>query len=178
MASPALSAALLLAFLFLGPAGKLLLLLLHATRPVVRLAGLDLARLAADEPARTLAAGERRSLYDPGRTVRALAQCTGDRAPPADCLRCLRGSAWQAALSCGGAGAGWLRGGRVLSYGCYLRFEVSYRCGGRTKTASGEARSRADCSSASAPASSGGASLRWLAGALVAAVLLHGPRGM
>ena len=35
--------------------------------------------------------------------------------------------------------------------GCYLRFEVSYRCAGRTRPAHGEARSRLDCSSAAAP---------------------------
>jgi hypothetical protein len=162
-----------------GDRGQLLVNYYYYTLPDLSYAwlGLGLARRAADEPARTLAAGEMRSPYDPGRTVRALAQCTGDRASPADCLRCLRGSAWQAALSCGDAGKGWLRGGRVLSYGCYLRFEVSYRCAGRTRPAHGEARGWADCSSASAPAG-GAASLRWLAGALVAAVVLHAPRGM
>ncbi|KAG2619052.1 hypothetical protein PVAP13_3NG140762 [Panicum virgatum] len=162
-----------------GDRGQLLVNYYYYTLPDLSYAwlGLDLARRAADEPARTLAAGEMRSPYDPGRTVRALAQCTGDRASPADCLRCLMGSAWQAALSCGDAGKGWLRGGRVLSYGCYLRFEVSYRCAGRTRPAHGEARGWADCSSAAAPAG-GGASLRWLAGALVAAVMLHAPRGM
>ncbi|TKW27068.1 hypothetical protein SEVIR_3G233300v4 [Setaria viridis] len=139
----------------------------------------DLAQRAADEPTRTLAAGEQRSDYNHGMTVRALAQCTGD--DRADCLRCLKGSAYQAALSCGGAGAGWLRGGRVLSYGCYMRFEVSYRCGNPVQPDNGKASSRwGDCSSASAPAtaSGGGALLRWLAGGLVAAVLLCGLRGM
>jgi hypothetical protein len=48
----------------------------------------DLAQRAADEPARTLAEGERRSHHNPGMTVRALAQCTGD--DRADCLRCLK----------------------------------------------------------------------------------------
>jgi hypothetical protein len=118
---------------------------------------MDLAQRAADEPARKLAAGELRSDsdYNDGMMVRALAQCTGDGDNHADCLRCLKGSAYQAVLSCGAADAGWLRGGRVLSYGCYMRF---------------------DCSSAPALASGGGAALlRWLAGGLVAAVLLHGP---
>jgi hypothetical protein len=132
----------------------------------------DLAQRTADEPARTLAEGERRSHHNPGMTVRALAQCTGD--DRADCLRCLKGSAYQAVLSCGGAGSGWLCGGRVLSYGCYMRFEVSYRCGNPVQPAN----AGTDCSSAPAPASAAVALLRWLAGELVAVVLLHGPRAV
>ncbi|CAN6355038.1 unnamed protein product [Urochloa humidicola] len=145
----------------------------------------DLAQRAADEPTRMLAAGERKSEYNyDGMVVRGLAQCTGDpAAAPSvaaaeECLRCLKGAAYQAVLSCGGVGSGWLRGGRVVSYGCFLRFEVSYRCGDPLRLADEEALRRSNCPSAAPARASGGAFLLWLAGALVAAVLLHGPCSM
>ncbi|CAM0145514.1 unnamed protein product [Urochloa decumbens] len=86
-------------------------------------------------------------------TVRAVAQCARDRTE-AECLRCLQASARQAAASCGGDWSGWVHGGHVLTYGCYLRFAVS-----------------------SAPATGGVFILRWVvvgAALAVAALHLHG----
>jgi len=158
-----------------GPAPrKLILLLLHATRPVVRLAGpgpgaarrgragADARRGGDEEPVRSRQDGARPCAVHGGpRVARGL--------PPVP-------------HGVGVAGGALLRGRRERvaprRAGAQLRLLPAIR--GELPLrwpAHGEARGWADCSSAAAPAG-GAASLRWLAGALVAAVVLHAPRGM
>ncbi|XP_071681720.1 antimicrobial ginkbilobin-2-like protein [Lolium perenne] len=89
---------------------------------------LSLAPRAAANGPRMLATADATAVsnnYAWRSTVRVLAQCARDRAP-AECLRCLQGSAREVGRCCWGLDP-W-RGGvaaAVVGFDCYLRFEVA-----------------------------------------------------